>query len=156
MRFFGMLLILLMLPSAAYADKLIMVCENVTGKRVDFMHSSNTFEEGEDGYSNSKQIIIFDEDDPKKVSAKWQTAIPNGLDVSREFVDQIVKDEFKDEEVILIDGHRVSTLLITPREIDTAIYNFDKLTLLATRLVMTFGGGWDMAAYYKGRCERIN
>ena len=155
MRFFGMLLLLLMLPSAAYADKLIMVCENVTGMRVDFIHSSNTFEEGKDGYSNSKQIIIFDESNPETVSAKWQTAIPNGLDVSREFVDQIVKDEFKDEQVILIDGRSVSTLLITAREIDTAIYNFDEMTLLATRLVMTIGG-WDIAAYYKGRCERVN
>ena len=155
MRFIGMLLLFLMLPSAAYADKLIMVCENLTGKRVDFMHASNTFEEGEDGYSNSKQIIIFDEANPQTVSAKWQTAIPNGLEVSREFVDQIVKDQFKDEKVILIDGHSVSTLLITPRAIETAIYNFDEMTLLATRLVMTLGG-WDIAAYYKGRCERIN
>lgn len=155
MRFLGMLLLCFILPSTARADKLIMVCENVNGMRVDFLHSSKAFDEGADGYSNSKHIFIFDEDHPNIVSAKWQTAIPNGLEVSREFVDQIVKDQFKDEQVILIDGRNISTLLITAREIYTTIYNFDEMVVLSTRLVMGALGN-DTAAYYKGRCERIN
>lgn len=155
MRIIGMLLLLVMLPSAAYADKLIMVCENVYGMRVDFKHSSNTFDEGEDGYSNSKHIIIFDEDHPNKVSVKWQTAIPNGLDVSREFVDQIVKDKFKDEAVFRIDGLKIGSVDQSGISIFTSMYDFENLIVLMTRITIN-GPGSDIAAYYKGRCERVN
>ena len=152
MRLPGMLLLLfLILPSTAHADKWIMVCENVNGMRVDFSHSSKTFDEDKDGYSSSKHIIIFDEDHPNKVSAKWQTANPTELD--REVVDQIMKDQFKDETIFRIDGLKVGTVESSGNSIYTAMYDFENLVVLMTRL--RIGGLSDVAAYYKGRCERL-
>lgn len=155
LRALGLLSFLLLFPSSAYADKLIMVCDDVTGRRVNFSHSEKTFDDVKDGYSNAKHIIIFDEDDPDKVSVRWQAGLPEGFSLTREFVDQFAKEKFKDELVVLRDERGVSTIFVTSKEIYTTFYNFDDQVVLTTRLVMGVMG-LDGAAYYKGTCIRLN
>lgn len=158
MRFSAIVLLLfLLIPSTAIADKLIMVCEDVTGKRVDFNRSSGTFDEDKDGYSNAKHIFIFDEENPDKVSVGWQSTTFGKEEFSPEFFEKFVKGKFNDEQVALADGHRFITVQTFGgiKEVFTTIYNFDEMVVLSTRTRMGVEGQ-DMVAFYKGRCERLN
>ncbi|MBV1901351.1 MAG: hypothetical protein KUG56_06725 [Kordiimonadaceae bacterium] len=136
-------------------DKLMMVCADVRGKRVDYMHTSKKFDEGDDGYSNAKHIFIFDPALPKQVSARWQSTLPDGLGVIREDIQKIAQDKFQTEAVVMIDGLRITTVLLSGPSIYTAMYDFENSLVLATRLTAGLLSN-DVAAYYKGRCERLN
>lgn len=157
MRPFFAMLFVVALSNTANADKLIMVCSNVEGQRVDFVYDTMGFEDGEDGFANAKHVIIFDEDLPKVVSVKWQAAIPNEIvnTVTRKHVDEIMEADFVNEPILARNDGKFTTVYRSEKSVFTALYDFTNGVILTTRLTMD-GMGTDMAAYYKGRCERIS
>ena len=157
MRLFLAVLFSLVLADVAYADKLIMVCTDVNGQRVDFVHDTKEFEEGKDGFSNAKHVFLFDDKTPKVLSAKWQAALLDDFNSAgaRERVDKIVGIKFTDEVIVRRVGMKFITVSGSENNVFTTLYDFENEVVLATRISAN-GIGSDVAAYYKGRCERIS
>jgi hypothetical protein len=157
MRPFVAMPVVVALSNTAYADKLIMVCSNVEGQRVDFVFDTMGFEDGEDGFANAKHVVIFDENLPDVVSVKWQAAIPSEFvsTITRKHVDEIMEADFVKEPILMRNDKKFTTVYRSEKSVFTALYDFANGVILTTRLTMD-GMGTDMAAYYKGRCERIS
>lgn len=156
MRLLLCLLFLMGFSNITKAEILIMVCKDVTGKRVEFMYDSKKFKEGADGYGNAKHVFVFDTSSPKVIKAKWQAYIPDSLNTKdgRKRVDEIVGLKFESEVIVRRDGNKFTTFSGTGPSVYMTMYDFDEGILLTTRI--TGNGIIDVAAYYKGRCERIS
>lgn len=156
MRLLFCLLFLMGFSNVTYAEMLIIVCKDVTGKRVNFLYDSKKFEEGTDGYGNAKHVFVFDTSSPKVIKAKWQAGMPDSIytEDTRKRIDKIVGLKFEDEVIVRRDGNKFTTFFETGNSIFMAMYDFDEGIVLTTRITMN--GIIDVAAYYKGRCEKIS